>query len=379
MGGGSSQTTRDPLRNQKRLAADALNLYVLGPGAVDPNTLGSPQVASDGSTPPTDLSATFGGSLGGSFSSPFIENGFTGSPTGGIAAGELPGTIFPSFSGLQDLASQNFLSQLSGENVDPTLSQALGMITNPTAAGFGGGSGGFGSNFSLDLGSSLNLDDFPTIVDPEIAQQAVSDLANQPSLFDQLSGGPIVDEISNRTNTLQDSLQERSATNLRNALDIGRANLDGTLISSSRALQQDAAITERHLQELAVTQAGVGLESAKFTTELALQDLQLGTRRLESIIQAALVEQGANKDFAAAQAKILADSKAQVAVAEINSQTQLALGQQQSGLGLLGLLQQDFRDTQQAQTSTELLPFDLTAQVLGAGSSPTGQQSSKDI
>lgn len=279
--------------------------------------------------------------------------------------------ILPDFQDLQALSGQSFFEGF-GQNPDtgaftnpnPVFQSALNTafttpeINIPSLGGFGGGASGFGGG---GFGGQ--------IIPDQATQDALSFLQNPDSVFDTLSGGPIVDEIRSLDEQSTLALRERAMQNLDEALEISLANdaAQGFISGSTIQLNRER-ITEGVLTDLNVILAEKSLQNTRFLGELAMQDIINRTNAAESIIQAALTEKGIDADFAARMAKIASDQATALAVASINSQTQLALNQQDNALQLLGLGQQDFQSSLDRQLAVNTLPFNTLAGLGGGGS-----------
>lgn len=278
-------------------------------------------------------------------------------------AGYLPGSILPNY---QDLLNQpSYFDTLSGANANPILSEALKNIMNPTMPNinFGGGAGGGGA---AGLG---------TLIGSSHVQNALQGLENPQSVFDTMSGGPIVDEIAKRTDTMTQAVGKKSEAELARQIDIATANLGGQgLISSSQVLQERGRITNDIMNDYNQIISGAALENTKYLGNLAMQDALMKSNNLQSILQQAMVEKGINADYAATMAKVAADE----AIAKAQIQANLYINQQNQYQNILGMGAQDYATTQAAKNKMQLLPIDLmTATMTGIPSVSSGSASSK--
>lgn len=299
-------------------------------------------------TPSTVKTGTMPGAIGSSY--PFNT------------AGYLPGSILPNY---QDLLNQpSYFDTLSGANANPILSQALGNIMNPTMPNlnFGGGAGTGAAGLGTLIGSSH-------------VQNALQGLENPTSVFDTMSGGPIVDEIAKRTDAMTQAVGKKSEAQLAKEIDIATANLGGQgLISSSQVLQERGRITNDIMNDYNQIISGAALENTKYLGNLAMQDALMKSNNLQSILQQAMVEKGINADYAATMAKVAADE----AIAKAQIQANLYINQQNQYQNILGMGAQDYATTQAAKNKMQLLPIDLlTSTMTGIPSVSTGSSSSK--
>lgn len=341
MGGGGGQSKPTP---ENRFASGALTGYLVGP-----QDLG-------------DSKATEGAALFGQ-------------------AGQGVG-ILPDYADLQAMAGQSYFGGLAGDNPNPILTDALGRaFTTPDikvpsigggGAGFGGGGGGF--NYTpTGYGAQL--------LTPEDVTTAKNYLMNTPSVFDQMSGGPIVDEINQRVNAASDAYTNRQMNNLSRATEISLANdmAQGGLISSSTVMNHREDLAQKVLDDIAVFDATANLDATKYLGDLAMQDIMNQSNNMQSILTAALTEKNINAGYDAQMAATKAQyqaaimtanisAQAQMAVASLNSQTQLAMNQQDNALQLLGMGQTDFQNTKTNQLNIGTLPLQLLAGQGGKGS-----------
>lgn len=298
--------------------------------------------------------------IGPSSQSPTITGALpgTGSPTNPFGTpGSVPGTILPDWEDLMAMSGQSFFGSF-GE--DSPWATAMNQILNPKAIQVpqigGGGMGGTGAS----LGRVIPNAD---------VQQALDKLLNPASVFDQMSGGPIVDEINARTNALQDANSARAMRDMERMIDIANADLAaGGIISGDVILRERRRIIDDVMDDLNVINAGVGLESTRFLGELAMQDLLMQSNNAQAVLQQAMVEKGIDANYAAQMAKIAADK----AIAQAQLQLQAQLGQQSNALNLLGLGLQDYQNMLNRQLGTATLPFNLLGQVMGLPSIGSG-------
>lgn len=346
MGGGGGGSKPAP---ENRFASGALTGYLLGPVDL-------------GDSKASEAAAMFGG------------------------AGEGVG-ILPDYQDLQAMAGQSYFGGLAGDNPNPILSDAYGRvfatpdIKMPSlggGGGFGGGGGGF--NYTpTGYGEQLFT--------PEDVSTAKNYLMNTPSVFDQMSGGPIVDEINSRVNAASEAYTNRQMDNLDRAVEISLANdAAGGLISHSTVLLNRERLTRDVLNDIAVYDATASLDQTKYLGDLALQDIALQSNNLQAILTGALTEKNINAGYDAQMAATKAQyqaaimtanisAQAQLAVASLNSQTQLAMNSQDNALALLGMGQQDFQTTQANQLNINTLPLQLLAGQGGSGAISTTPKS----
>ena len=404
---GSKSSGGSKPSSQSLTAADALNAYVLGP-AGDPNNVFFNQPAptsqslaqSPGSSPSGGainqdrLFLASGGQAGAPLSSPTTELAGPASlqsPLGAPSAGNLPGTILPNFDDLLDLSSTNVFDQITqgistgdggglifDDTVNPVLQQALGGIFDPSAtfsnalSTVRSASGINGSNFSIDA------PDFATIVDPAISQQAVSDLANLGSVFDQNQGGLLDQRLSDAQANLFGQLEEQSARDLDRNLQIGANQSAASNAPDSAQIRQQIDTQVQSLNDLGTIKAGTILDNEKFLQNLALQDLQLEGNRLTSLIELGLTEQGMQRDTAAQFAAIEADIRKAMMTAEINAAGNITTAQIGASTNIFGQALGAGTDALNRELGVSTLPLDILGQV-ATGLPGTSSQSSKSI
>ena len=245
------------------------------------------------------------------------------------------------------LAGDKFFNSLGGDNANPVFSEALDNIFNPSAPDFGAirssitpladptialtsqGPSDFDINYSP--GEDVATPDLGTIVGDSATQQALDQLLNRPSLFDDVSGGPIVDRIDELTNQQLDAVSGRLASERADALDAANSNLAaGGLLSSNQVFRAQEEIIGNSLDDFTLQALDFSRDNIKVLSDLALQDAQLGTQSAQAVLQAALEEKGIDANLAAQIAKINADRAISIQTAQIQSKTQLGLGQQDS-------------------------------------------------
>lgn len=345
MGGGKQQSKPTP---ESRFASGALTGYLLGP-----QDLG-------------DNKGTEGASLFGQ-------------------AGQGVG-ILPDWGELQDLSGQTYFGSLAGPNANPILTDALGRtfaapeLTMPEinyggAGGGLGGGGGFGGGGGGGFGGKI----IPT----SATNNALDYLQNTPSVFDQMSGGPIVDEINQRVKAESQAYTTKRMADLERVTEIAFADdmAKGLLSGSTIALNRER-LAENVWRDLAVFDATRSLESTKYLGDLAMQDIVNQSNNMQAILQQAMVEKGIDAQYAAAMAAVAAEqatalatariaSETQLGVAGLNAQTQLALNQQDNALSLLGMGQQDFGSSLDRQIGLGTMPLQLLAGQGGPGSIST--------
>jgi hypothetical protein len=314
--------------------------------------------------------------------------------------------ILPDWGGLQDTAGQSFYGNLAGSGANPIMTDALGRafatpdITMPEIKmpdiNYGGG-GGMGGGFGAGFGGGGQ--GFGGKIIPNAAvNNALDYLQNTPSVFDQMSGGPIVDEINQRTQAEDQAYTQRALADLEQATEIALANdMAQGLLSGSTILTNRERLAENVLNDINVFRATRSLEQTKYLGDLAMQDIMTQSNNMQSILQQAMVEKGIDANYAAqmaaiateqatalAQAKIA--SQTQLGVAGINSQTQLGsqlmdiqarlgMNQQNNAMNLLGLGQQDYNASIDRQIGLGTLPLQLLAGQGGAGTISTGPSS----
>ena len=262
----------------------------------------------------------------------------------------------PNQKNLLDVAGTKFFDSLGGGNANPVFSEALDNIFNPNAPNFGAirssitpladptialtsqGPSDFDINYSP--GEDVATPDLGTIVGDSATQQALDQLLNRPSLFDNATGGPIVDRIDELTNQQLDAVSSRLASERADALDDANSNLAaGGLLSSNQVFRAQEEIIGNSLDDFTMQALDYSRDNIKVLSDLAMQDAQLGTQSAQAVLQAALEEKGIDANLAAQIAKTNADRAISIQTAQIQSQTQLALGQQDSetkrALGLL--------------------------------------------
>ena len=371
MGSKSKGSQQQEPSAQQTAANNALLGYVLGP-SVDQFS-GSPKTKAD------NTYGTYFNTLGQPRRRPTPS--LAGQP-GISGAGNLPGTILPNFEDLLALGGDSFFNSLTsldadgnpiagGDGVNPVFSQALNNIFNPSATGF---------NFNSSSGGNVATPDLGTVIGDPAAQQALDQLLNRPSLFDDVTGGPIVDRIDELTNQQLDAVSSRLASERADALDAANANLAaGGLLSSNQVFRAQEEIIGNSLDDFTLQALDFSRDNIKVLSDLAMRDAQLGTQSAQAVLQGALQEMGINANHAAQIAKINADRAVSIQAAQIQSQTQLALGQQSAGLNLLELGQQDFQSGQQNQLGIASQPLDILTALatggptLGSSTSSSGK------
>ncbi|RJQ39444.1 MAG: hypothetical protein C4555_03260 [Dehalococcoidia bacterium] len=322
MGGGGSQSKPAP---ENRYATGAALGYVLGPQDL-------------GDSKATEGAALFGG------------------PGQGVG-------ILPDWGEVVDISQGSFFGDLNSPNANPIFTKALEgafstpeiKINMPSMGGFGGGGGG-GFGAKLIPGSSV--------------ANALDYLENTPSVFDQMSGGPIVDEINQRVNAEDAAYTQRAMADLEEATEIAFANdMAQGLLSGSTIMLNRERLAENVLNDLNVFRATRSLEQTKYLGDLAMQDIINQSNNMQSIIQAALEEKGIDANYAAQMAAIASEQATAIAVAQLNSQTQLAMNSQDNSLALLGMGMQDYQAGIDRQLGVLTKPLDLVA---GIGTSGGG-------
>lgn len=314
------------------------------------------------------------------------------------------------------LPNQDVLSNLALESIfNPQPNQAFADFTSNTPSVNIGGVPGVNvqnlnpSDFGAGLGTNTATAQLPdNIISQGQSQQAIEGLLNPTSIFDVLNGGGggIIDQINQRTNSLQEAFRTQQFANLGQAQDQIRAQFaaDGVL-SGSDVINEQARFAEGVLNDIAVFDQGLGLQSTQYLGDLAMQDLQRGSNNLQQILTQAMIQRGMNLDQATAEADRIsreaiaqAQIQSQVGIANLdaqtrasiaaqqaavqqsiaqaqiagqqqlgglNAQTQLALGQQGAGVDVLGLLMNDFNNQQSNLLGTSQLPLNLAGGLTG--------------
>lgn len=298
--------------------------------------------------------------------------------------------ILPDWGQLQNTAGQTFYGNLAGPNANPIMTDALNRtfampeLTMPEINyGGGGGGGSFGGGFGGGGGGGLGK-----IIPTSATNNALDYLQNTPSVFDQMSGGPIVDEINQRVGAESQAYRTRAMADLEQATEIAFANDMSTgLLSGSTILLNRERLAENVVNDIAVFDATRSLESTKYLGDLAMQDIVNQSNNMQAILQQAMVEKGIDSQYAAAMAEIASReatalatariaSETQIGIAGMDAQTRLALNQQNNALSLLGMGQQDFGSSLDRQIGVSTLPLQLLAGQGGAGTISTGSQKS---
>ena len=329
---------------------------------------------------------------------------------------------------------------LPSQSQDDLYQQSLNSIFNPQPAGGfqldasqfpfipGGGfnistpnvspgsinAGQFTSNLGQGT-ATANLP--PDILSQGQTQQAIQGLLNPQSIFDIMSGGPIVDEINARTNTLQDAFRTQQMANMDQGIAKIRAQLAAEgVLSGSDIINEQFDFTQGVLNDIAVFDAGLGLENTRYLGDLAMQDLTQRSNNLQRILVEANLQRGMNVNVAIADAdrksrEIIAQAEisARVAVANMEAQMQasianaqlgqqgsiaqaqlgtqmdianldtaralqlaqydtqarLALGGQAAGVDVLALMQQDYQNQLANQMGVQQLPLNLLGGLAG--------------
>lgn len=308
--------------------------------------------------------------------------------TEGAALFEQPGQgvgILPDWGELQNTAGQSFYGNLAGPNANPIMTDALNRtfampeLTMPSI-NYGGG-GGMGGGMGGGFGGGSGFGD--KIIPTSATNNALDYLQNTPSVFDQMSGGPIVDEINQRVEAESQAYRTRAMADLEQATEIAFANdMAQGLLSGSTVLLNRERLAENVLNDIAVFDATRSLESTKYLGDLAMQDIVNQSNNMQAILQQAMVEKGIDAQYAAAMAAVAAEqatalatariaSETQLGVAGLNAQTQLALNQQDNALSLLGMGQQDFGSSLDRQIGVSTMPLQLLAGQGGPGNIST--------
>lgn len=409
---GSQESKPSPIQNS---AGNMMMSYIAGPYASQftgespadityGQPVATPQYFTTGGQPSYQMSSTSQPNKQGNTStSPYISSGTqqSFSPSlmdysqpskeGVPSAGYMPGTILPNFTDMMDLAGSSYFDTLvgtdangnptvGGEGVNPVLNQALSQAFNPTvnsniASGvFSQVGGSAGAPMSTELNE-------PRIISQEDTAWAVDRLKNAPSLFDQMSGGPLMEQIGDITARQLDAVgsrldEERTAAIQKSTADLAA----GGLLSSDQLLRSREDIVRASLDDYALQAVGFEKENTMFLAQMAMSDIQTGDRRAEAILQAGLTEQGIRADYAATIAKVNADRLMAVQVAQINTAAQMAMNSQNAAMNLLQLGYNDFAGGIDRQLGVMMKPLDM-AMGLATGGTPisTGTQKSKTI
>lgn len=350
-------------------------------------------------------------------------------------------TVMPTTSSLPSISQDALYQQAVNSIFNPQPSAAWQMDMSdfpfisgaPTATSMGSSvraSSLDPSQYGANLGQNTAAGNIPPdIISMAQTQQAIEGLLNPQSLFDTMSGGPIVDEINARTNALQDAFRTQQMHNLDEGIAKVRAQLaaDGVL-SGSDIINEQFDFTQGVLNDIAVFDSGLGLENMKYLGDLAYQDLIMRSNNLQRVLIESNLQRGMNIEVAVADAdrksrEIIAQAEIQVRIAEANlqaqtqaaianaqigsnasianaqiaaqqnmanldaakalqlaqlqAQTQLALGGQAAGVDVLGLMQQDYANQLGNQINTMGLPLNALAGLGGPVQSTSS--SSKSI
>ena len=167
----------------------------------------------------------------------------------------------PSFQSLSEM------TLLPMAQYDPRLGGAYQtMQAGPqaqTVAATGAGPGTYGG---LPVGST-------------VGQEAVTSLQNMPSLFDTATGGPMATQVGQRTEEVNQALENLSAQRLQQGLDATMGNLaGGGLISGSQVQRARQSAAENFATQSAAIRAQNALALEQFLFGQAGQDLARHTR-----------------------------------------------------------------------------------------------------
>lgn len=276
--------------------------------------------------------------------------------------------ILPDWNDVLDLSGQSFFGNLNGPNANPIFTDALGRVftTPEIKVDLGGIGGGMGGGYG---GGGFG----GKIVPSEATNNALNYLQNTPSVFDTMSGGPIVDRINQLDAQASQAFTDRAMRNLDIALEISMANdsAQGFLSADTVNLNRQR-ITEGVISDLNVMEAERSLSNTKYLGDLAMADIVNQSNNMKTILEQAMVEKGIDAQFASAMAAIQAEQATALAVAQINSQTQLAINSQDNALALLGMGQQDFTSSIDRRLNTMTAPLDYLAGL--SGTSPIATQ-----
>jgi hypothetical protein len=163
----------------------------------------------------------------------------------------------------------------------------------------------------------------PNLITPAQTQQAVQGLLNPASPFDVMSGGPIVNEINARTNALQEAYRNQQFLNLERGLETRRSGLAAEgVLSGSDVLRAENELIQGVTNDIAVLEAGMGLENTRYLGDLALRDIENRTNGLAQVLTQSMVQQGIQADIATSNADRI--SREVIAGQEIKLQANLA-------------------------------------------------------
>lgn len=313
-----------------------------------------------------------------------------GSPFDSVAsAGNIPGTALPNLGLLQNIAGNTFFGGLAeGQqegNINPIFGGALDAISSArqnldSFINFGTSGGGGGG--LIDAGSlPTNFGD--RLITKEQSDQAVEGLLNTPSVFDELGSGGISDIVAQQTSEFENAQRVRAEKAIdelseRALADIAAQN--GGLISSSDVLRTREAIASNVITETEVALQQNSLLNTRFLGELAIQDIALGSKNMEAVLQGALQEKGINASFASAianaNAEIIKSREANRLNAAIAA-SQLAQG---AAVDLLQLGLSDFNNAQSNFLNQANVPTQgLLSLATGFPGISSGSSSSKSV
>jgi len=301
-------------------------------------------------------------------------------------AGSLPGSILTPFSTLQERAGESFFGGLSGDNPNPIFSQALntaqGGAQNVNLPGISVGGGGFGGG-----GGGFDIPEFDRIVSQDASDQALDTLLNPTSVFDTLSGGPIVDSIETLARERSAAVTEKAlgpGGTLETAMSIATSNLNARgLLSHSTVLRARTEAAGDVVRDLQIFETTQSLDSLKYLGDLAMQDILNGSNSAAIVLQQSLVEQGQNKalaaslaETAAANMRHAAELQLRAGIANQNNTTSLMMNNADNAVSILGLGQSDFQSTKADVAGVDRLPFDLLGQAQGIPGISSGSSKS---
>lgn len=236
-----------------------------------------------------------------------------------------------------------------------------------------------GSNIEAGVASGASatagqIEQPDAIISEGQTQLAIDKLLNPNSVFDTMSGGPIVDIINAKSDAASAAFTEKAMQDLSTATEIALADFTagGGFISSSAVGEQSSRLARDVMNDVALFEATLSLENTKYLGDLAMQDIVNQTNAATVVLTQAMVQRGQDVQSAIAQAQFItqasiasAQNATQASIATANNQTSANIAGaqlgQQGALGLLGLGLNDSQFQQGLQFEAANKPLDLAA------------------
>jgi len=325
----------------------------------------------------------------GAFAEGLYGPGTSDSLTGRYQEGAIGGgeAVADMFTRLDSVANgPGFFDGVTGDPSNPFNNAYTTLNDSFSAEGSqiqGGVASGAGASGATATAGTINQPD--AIISQSQTDQATNKLLNPPSVFDTMSGGPIVDAINARSDASSAAYTTKMLNTMQLAQEAAYSNLiaGGGFVSGSAVQSAQDRITTDIMNDIGVFQATMSLENTRYLGDLAMQDIQNGTNAAAIVLAQAMVQRGQDVESAIQQANMIT----QAAIASAQNQTQASIasaanstnasiatannttqaniaGKQlaQSGqLGLLGLGQQDNQFGRNMQYEAAQKPIDIGA------------------